>query len=109
MSRAGSGSASRSYSSRDPAAVAAAVPVLAPGDVDELVVDAGAQHLRVTVLEVAVALPERGDLRRADEREVLRPEEDDLPLAGVVVVRHLLELLALLETDGRLQLERRKL
>src|SRR6185436_12840590 len=82
--------------------------VLAPRQVDVLVVGADAQHARVPLLEVAVALAEGGDLRRTDEREVLGPEEHDLPLAGLVLARDDLELLALLQAHGGLQLERGK-
>src|SRR5581483_8732218 len=49
------------------------------------------------------------NLGRADEGEVLGPEEEDLPLARVVLVGDLLELLALLEADGGLEVERGKL
>ena len=83
--------------------------VLAPRQVDVLAVGARAQHLRVAILELAVLLAELRDLGRADEREVLRPEEDDLPLARVVVVGDVLELLALLEAHGGLELERGEL
>ena len=41
-----------------------------------------------------VQLAEPGDLGRADEGEVLRPEEDDLPLAGIGGVEDLGEGLA---------------
>jgi hypothetical protein len=40
-----------------------------------------AEHLRVAVGEVALALAELRDLGRADEREVHRPEEEHQPLA----------------------------
>jgi hypothetical protein len=69
-------------------------------------VRAGAEHLGVAVLEVAVALAELGDLGRADEREVHRPEEHDLPLARIRRIRDLLELLALVAADRGLQAER---
>ncbi len=63
--------------------------VLAPGVVDELVVDGDAEHLGVAVGELAVEATELGDLGGADEGEVLRPEEHDAPLAlvGLVVDR----------------------
>src|SRR6185312_2799461 len=38
---------------------------------------------RVAVLELAVQRAEAGDLGRADEGEILRPEEHDLPFARV--------------------------
>ena len=44
------------------------------------------RDLRVAVGELAVELAEGGDLGRADEGEVLGPEEDDLPLALVGLV-----------------------
>jgi len=59
--------------------------VLAPGEVDEFGVGRGAVDDRVAVLEVAGEFAEGRDLGRADEGEVLGPEEDDLPFAGVVV------------------------
>src|SRR6202000_1221823 len=52
--------------------------ILSPGEVDVVRVGAGAEHLRVPVAEVRGAAAELRDLRRADEREVHRPEEDDL-------------------------------
>src|SRR6185312_15394115 len=57
-----------------------------PGKVHELAVDADAEHLCVAGLELFVQPAESGDLGRTDEGEVLRPEEDDLPLAGKAVL-----------------------
>ena len=50
---------------------------------DELAVGRDAVDHRVAIGEVAVQLAEGDDLGRADEGEILRPEEYDLPLAGV--------------------------
>jgi len=55
--------------------------VAAPGQLRELIVGGAAEHDRVAILEIAVQVGESDDLRRADEGEVLRIEEDDLPLA----------------------------
>jgi hypothetical protein len=74
--------------------VAQVVVVEAPVEVHELAVGGHAVEHRVAVLELAVQLAEGGDLGRADEGEVLRPEEDDLPLAGVGVGGNLLKGLA---------------
>ena len=63
--------------------VAQVLVALAPGEVHELRVGADAVELRVAVAELLVELAEGRDLGRADEGEVLRPEEEDLPLAGV--------------------------
>jgi hypothetical protein len=52
-----------------------------------------------------VDVPELGNLGRADEREVHRPEEEDAPLAGVRRVGDLLELLAVLGAHDGLELE----
>src|SRR5690606_34949752 len=65
--------------------------VAPPGEMHELAVDRAAEHLRVAVREVAMLLAELGDLRRTDEREVLRPEEDHEPLAGIASARDGLE------------------
>src|SRR5690606_3930846 len=54
--------------------------VAAPGQLDELVVGRTAEHDGVAVFEVLAQLGEGGDFGRADEGEVLRVEEDDLPL-----------------------------
>src|SRR5262249_19862834 len=70
---------------------------------------ARAENLGVTFEELAVLLSELRDLGRADEGEVHRPEEDDLPLAREVLVGDVLELLALLQAHRRLEVERGKL
>src|SRR5439155_15222473 len=75
----------------------------------EVRVGADPQHLRVPVLEVAVAAAELRDLRRAYEREVHGPQERHRPLAGVALLRDLLELAALLAAHHRLELEGREL
>src|SRR3546814_3364787 len=59
--------------------------VVAPGEIDELRVDRHAIDDGIAVVEVTVQLAEGSDLGRADEGEILRPEEDDLPLALVAV------------------------
>src|SRR5690348_15477615 len=53
-----------------------------PGEVHVLTVDADPEHLRVSGLELLLQPAECRDLGRADEGEVLRPEENDFPLAG---------------------------
>ena len=72
-------------------------------------VGAGAEQLGVARGEVGGAAAELGDLRRADEGEVHRPEEHHAPLAGVARVGDLGELVAGLEARHRLQAEGRKL
>lgn len=68
------------------------VPVIAPpGELAELVVGRAAQHHGVAVLEVLRQAGEFGDLSRADEGEVLRIEEDDLPLARKTCLAQRLE------------------
>ena len=57
--------------------------VLAPGQMHELAVGRDAIDHGVAIVEVAVQLAEAGDLGRADEGEVLGPEEHQLPLALV--------------------------
>src|SRR5690606_23073429 len=71
--------------------------------------DARAVDDRVTVVELAVQLAERGDLGRAHEGEVLRPEENDLPLAGLVLVGEVLERGVEVVRDDALQVQFRKL
>ena len=56
-----------------------------PLEVHELVVDGSAENLSVTVCELFVELAECSNLGGAHEGEVLGPEEDDAPLACVVV------------------------
>ena len=57
--------------------------VAPPRVVHVLAVDGDAEQLRVARLEFLLELAEGGDLGRAHEGEVLRPEEHDLPLARV--------------------------
>jgi hypothetical protein len=75
--------------------------VVAPGEVDELGVDAGAEELRVAVEELLVQLAEGGNLGGADEGEVLGPEEDDLPLAGIALVADFFKGLLGVQIDGK--------
>src|SRR5262245_28637853 len=82
--------------------------VVAPCQVNELRVRACAQNLRVAVGEVFVTLAELGDLRRADESEIHRPEKDYLPPAPVRSLRDLLKLVPLLQANYRFQFEIRK-
>ena len=56
-----------------------------PLEVHELVVHRRTQHLGVAIGELVVQTTEGSDLGRAHEGEILRPEEDHTPLAGVVV------------------------
>jgi hypothetical protein len=56
-----------------------------------------------------LSLPKAGDLGRADEGEVLRPEEHDLPLAGVGLVVDLREGRPGIGAHHRLEVEGRKL
>jgi hypothetical protein len=56
-----------------------------PLEVHELAVHRHTQDLRVPILELVVQLGERGDLGRADESEVFRPEEHHAPFARVIV------------------------
>ena len=57
--------------------------VLPPGQMHELAVGRHAIDDRVAVGEIAGELAEARDLGGADEGEVLRPEEHDLPFALV--------------------------
>src|ERR1035437_2323003 len=57
---------------------------LGPGEMAELRVDGGAEHLGVELLELAEPVREREDLGRADEREIEGIEEQDDPLPPVV-------------------------
>lgn len=65
--------------------------VLAPGEMDEFGVDAGAEDLRVAFRELLGHLAEFRDLGWADEGEILGPEEEDEPFAFVGIVRNVLE------------------
>ncbi len=71
----------------------------------ELAVDADAEDLRIARFEFLVELAERGDLGRADEGEVLRPEEHDLPLSGKAIVGEGLEGSVEVVRDGAFELE----
>src|SRR5262249_9784291 len=66
-------------------------------------------HLRIARLEFLVELAERGDLGRADEGEVLRPEKEHLPLAGEAAVVERLEGLVQIVRDDTGQGELREL
>ena len=66
---------------------------LNPGQVGELAVHGHAQHFAVAAGELAVAVGEGGDLRRADEGEVEGVEEEHHVLAAVRGEGHLLEFL----------------
>src|SRR5215212_4254255 len=83
--------------------------VLAPGQVHELRIGRDAVDDGVTLVERLVELAEGGDLGRADEGEVLRPEEHDLPFAGVALVGDLLEGRLRIGAHHRLEVEGRKL
>jgi hypothetical protein len=62
-----------------------------PGQVRILAVDGHAEDLGAARLEVGDAVGEAGDLRRADEGEVQRVEEQHDPLALVLVHRNFLD------------------
>src|SRR2546423_1705955 len=97
---------------REATAAATATPqrsarvAVAQGQVDELGVDADAQRLAVPVVEIAIALAERGDLRGAYEGEVLGPEEHRLPAPGKVVAGQAPDLAVLVQAHRRLEVER---
>jgi hypothetical protein len=52
------------------------------------------------VLELLVELPECGDFGGTNEREIFRPEEEDLPLTLVVLVGNGFECVVFIGTDG---------
>ena len=52
------------------------------------------KHDSVEFLELSKSVVESKDLSGADEGEILRPEEDDLPLAGIRLARDVHEGLA---------------
>ena len=79
--------------------------ILPPREVHVVRVGAAAEHLGPAGTKVRLPPAELGDLGRADEGEVHGPEEDDEPLAGVVVAADLAELLARLEAHHGLELE----
>ena len=60
--------------------------ILPPCEVNEFRIDAAAQQLRVARFELLVQRAECGDLRGANESEILRPEKEDLPFAGVIAI-----------------------
>ena len=82
--------------------------MLTPGEMDEFAVDARPQNLGVTSGEFLGLATEFGDLGRADEGEVLRPEEHDEPFALVGRVRDVCESVRDVIGDGCLQIEGRK-
>src|SRR4051812_35762826 len=71
-----------------------------PGMVDEFRIGAAAEDLGVAISEFAVHLAEGCDLGRADEGEVLGPEEIQLPLAFVILVSDVFESALDLAADG---------
>src|SRR5215831_3019473 len=73
----------------------------APGEVHVLAVDADTEQLCIARTELLLQLAESRDFGRADEGEILGPEEHDLPLAGEAVVRDGLErILAVVRDDA---------
>jgi hypothetical protein len=71
--------------------------VVAPCQMYEFAVDRRAINHGVAVVEFAVDLAERGYFSRADEGEVLRPEEQHFPLARVRCLVDALKRLVLLD------------
>ena len=63
--------------------------MLAPRHVNKLGIRAASDHLRVAIRKLAIQLAEAGDFRWTNKREIFRPEEVDLPLAGVRFVRQI--------------------
>src|SRR3954453_19559729 len=80
----------------------------APGQVRMLVVGAATEDDGVAVSEIAGLLAELHDLRRADEREILRIGVEHEPLSRVVLRADGLEFLSLLGADGSRQFVLRK-
>src|SRR5882757_6417284 len=83
--------------------------VLAPRQMHELRIGRGAVEHRVAIVEFAIELAEGGDLGRTDEGEILRPEEHDLPFAGVALVGNILEGSLRIGAHHRFEVEGRKL
>ena len=76
----------------------------------EFAVGAGGEHLAVAIGELRVQVAEALDLGRADEREILRIEEHQRPLALVRVVVDFGERrIEVLDGHGGLEVELRKL
>ena len=63
----------------------------APGQLAEFIVRGTGQHDGVTVGELFSQIVEGHDLGRADEGEILRVEDDDLPLAREAFIRQRFE------------------
>jgi len=63
----------------------------APSELAELVVGGAAEHDGVAVGEILRQSRELGDLGWAYEGEILRIEEDDLPLSGKAIFRQRFE------------------
>src|SRR5215510_13072706 len=79
--------------------------VLPPRQVHVLRIGRDAVDHRVALVECLVELAEGRDLGRTDEGEILGPEEDDLPLALVGLVGHLLEGGLGIDACHRLEIE----
>src|SRR5262245_47234359 len=79
-----------------------------PREVNVVRVRADTEHLGPAGPELGRPPPELRDLGRTDEREIHRPEEDDLPLAWVRLLVDLLELAAWLRAHDGLEPEGRK-
>src|SRR6516225_4049604 len=77
----------------------------APGEVHVLAVDADPEQLRIARPELLLQLAESRNLRRADEGEILGPEEHDLPLAGEAVTREGLERIPAVGRDDAGEVE----
>jgi hypothetical protein len=74
-----------------------------PGVVDEFAIGAASEHLRITILKVAIEFAECGDLGGANEGEILGPEEVDLPLIFEILIADRLKGLSLFQAYSRLQ------
>jgi hypothetical protein len=83
--------------------------IFAPRQVNELGVYAYAQNLGIAVLELPVLAAKLGDLGWADKGKVLRPEENNLTTARIVLVRNRFELLVFVEAHGGSQRKRGEL
>jgi len=71
-----------------------------PGVVHELGIRAATENLGVAIGKFLIQFAEGRNFGGADESEVFRPEEINLPLAGIIFLGDGFEFLALFEADS---------
>src|SRR5947209_3683210 len=83
--------------------IAKILVIVAPGQVHKFGIRTASEDLRVTITELLFELAKCSNFRRTDESEILRPEEEHLSLARIIVAGDGLEFASLVAADGSRQ------